>query len=739
MPGLPGLSGIAFLDAALLAGLVVLALPALIHLISKRRARRVRFGPLELLLRSQRRTARSIRLRQLLLLLLRTLLLAFAALALARPVLRGDDAPRSTGAPLVVLVALDVSASMNAVLDGKSMFVRAQRRALELIGAQPADVRVGAIACDDVPRDVAAPGFDRAASSDAVAALAAGFKKADLGACVARAAGLAQTVEGEGERRVVVVSDLAAHGFGGGDASVAADGRGVVVEWLAASDEDAPPNHALTSVEVERTSGRAGEALEVSFTAARYGGPQVDVSADLVVGERRAARLSLPLAGGETVARTFHHALGDADRAADRAADGAAPPATPGGPPATGAPADQRLAVILGDDALAADNEVQLPFELPAPMSVVVVDGAPQPVPFRDEVFYLESALKDARGGGGRMALAVVGADRLKPPDVAGARLVVLANVARLEDAAATALVEHVKAGGGLLLTMGDQVDVEWYNRALADVLPAPLRGAKGQALLDDANVAEVLSLTRFRLEHPVLRGLAAGDTDELPGLGRVRTHTLMLLEPSSEAARDVVMRFSNGAPALLERAVGDGRVMLLATSVDRDWSDLAIRPGFLPLFRQVALYLGGVLDEGGPRILRVGEARQIRVARGTQEVEVEPPRGPRQRLRVEPGAQDVTFRGTDRPGLYRVFFRVEGGEPRERTDERFTVLIDPAESDLTRAAPETLEQAAPHGAITRASDQSDRDVPLWPWLLCVVVVLILLEAVVLRRGTRGA
>ena len=65
---------LAFLTPALLGGLAVLAVPLLIHLISKRRARRVRFAALELLLRSQKRTARSIRLRQILLLLMRTLL-----------------------------------------------------------------------------------------------------------------------------------------------------------------------------------------------------------------------------------------------------------------------------------------------------------------------------------------------------------------------------------------------------------------------------------------------------------------------------------------------------------------------------------------------------------------------------------------------------------------------------------------------------------------------------------------
>ena len=83
------LSGLSLLSAGLLGGLAVVVIPALIHLLSRRRARRVRFAPMELLLRSQKRTARSIRLRQLLLLLLRTLFFFCIAFALLRPLWLG--------------------------------------------------------------------------------------------------------------------------------------------------------------------------------------------------------------------------------------------------------------------------------------------------------------------------------------------------------------------------------------------------------------------------------------------------------------------------------------------------------------------------------------------------------------------------------------------------------------------------------------------------------------------------
>ena len=44
------LSGLSLLSAGLLGGLAVVVIPDLIHLLSRRRARRVRFAPMELLL-----------------------------------------------------------------------------------------------------------------------------------------------------------------------------------------------------------------------------------------------------------------------------------------------------------------------------------------------------------------------------------------------------------------------------------------------------------------------------------------------------------------------------------------------------------------------------------------------------------------------------------------------------------------------------------------------------------------
>src|SRR5213596_2296583 len=78
--------GLAFLQPALLWGLTLAGIPILLHLLQRRRYRVRRWAAMEFLRASVRRSSRRLRIEQWLLLLIRTLILVCAALALARPV-----------------------------------------------------------------------------------------------------------------------------------------------------------------------------------------------------------------------------------------------------------------------------------------------------------------------------------------------------------------------------------------------------------------------------------------------------------------------------------------------------------------------------------------------------------------------------------------------------------------------------------------------------------------------------
>ena len=75
-----------FLYPLFLFGLAAASLPILIHLLNRRRLKRIRFPAVRFILLSQKRISRSYRLRHWLLLALRTLAVIFLALLLANPI-----------------------------------------------------------------------------------------------------------------------------------------------------------------------------------------------------------------------------------------------------------------------------------------------------------------------------------------------------------------------------------------------------------------------------------------------------------------------------------------------------------------------------------------------------------------------------------------------------------------------------------------------------------------------------
>src|SRR5437762_3865001 len=106
-----------FLNPLFLFGLAAAAIPVLIHLFTRRKPREIRFPSLEFLAEVNQSEIRRLRIKQWLLLLLRTLAIAAIALAMARPAMRGSVGLKS-GAATTVVALIDQSGSMGAAAPG---------------------------------------------------------------------------------------------------------------------------------------------------------------------------------------------------------------------------------------------------------------------------------------------------------------------------------------------------------------------------------------------------------------------------------------------------------------------------------------------------------------------------------------------------------------------------------------------------------------------------------------------
>jgi hypothetical protein len=278
----------------LIAGLAV-GVPLFLHLFHRHQARRVSFPALRYLQRTERDHARRIRLRQLLLLLVRSLVVLALVGAGARLFIRGGGVAHP---PTAVAIVLDNSMSSGLVLGEERALDRLKALALQTLDAANPEDRIWVVRAGD-PWLPALPG-DPAAARALVESTTPSAARGDLSASLARAAELVST-SGLQPREIHLLSDLQSTAFDPDRTQPAGDLP--VVVWT--PPDPVPVNRAITGALVGGgLPPLEGQRSEVTVTTAP--GPDDDtvgVSVRVVVDERvrgagnvpAGSSLSLPL------------------------------------------------------------------------------------------------------------------------------------------------------------------------------------------------------------------------------------------------------------------------------------------------------------------------------------------------------------------------------------------------------------------------------------------------------------
>jgi hypothetical protein len=709
----------------LLLGLVAAVGPWLIHRIGKRRAQPVPFAAMELLLRAEREISARRRLRELLLVLLRTLVAAALPLIFARPFADvRSDLPAATTRTQSAVIVLDDSASLRraARAGGDPVFQLARARARALAQSLSPDSDVALVlASEGTPAPVAEPSNDRGRVLAALDAAACSARVADFGAALRRASQIL-TGAAHADRVVYVVTDLQATGWDG-VSDRTAGGPAVIVLDVGGPWE----NRAIVSLTAEPAPEEGTGGVAVVAEIANFSSePATKLGLTLRLDGADVARGFIDIPAHGRARKRFQSTLS----------------ALAGGGTAHDAE------VEIDHDLFPLDDRRRARVEVSRGVRVLVVDGDPRTVRTEDETFFLEAAL---RAGGAGFSLTTALPDELPVTELGGFAAVFLANVAKPSEDLARALQKYVEAGGGLFVSVGDRVDADAWNQRMKALLPQPLglrrtaaaapgRATEGETV--DLRPAERLAPLDRRL--PLLASFPAkGD-----GLASARFFQFMLLEPVPDApGRSVVLRYENGAPALVVSEVGRGRVMLLTTTVDREWTDLPIRPGFLPLMQEAARFLAGAPGSESISSLTVGQRREIGLSPEDARVEIVKPGGQSRWITPEAraaetrapegrGRRTVTFTETDEPGLYTVRASRADGTVAERAAESFVVNLDPAESDPARLPDAKRPDRAPDGVGEAAAPR--RRLELGHYLSAVVLVAVLAESLLTLRRRRG-
>ena len=365
-----------------------------------------------------------------------------------------------------------------------------------------------------------------------------------------------------------------------------------------------------------------------------------------------------------------------------------------------------RAVVSLEPDALPADDTLRLVVPAEAGLRVLLA-GAPSAA--GDDRLFAERAL----GIGREPRFTVERRQVIDASALRGASVVLWFDSNPPEGV----LAPWVRNGGGLIVIAGARL------HGPSDLLPGTSSGMVER--LDDGGG----SFGEVSVDHPIFAPFKEAGTAVL-GAARFLRYPRIAAGENSQ----ILARFDDGGPLLLERKVGEGRVLLVAAPLDNLTGDFPLQPAFLPFMRRLAIYAAG--HRVAPLWRTTGETGIV--PGGVREPVVATPVG--ELLRPASDSAPCTVVLED-AGFYQTYADRAAGEPID------VIAVNPPapESDLTPADPRELligvRQSDSTSAVPReqlaAAEQESRQ-GIWRLLLATVLVLLVLEALVANRGWRG-
>jgi Aerotolerance regulator N-terminal/von Willebrand factor type A domain len=688
-----------FLAPLFLGALAALAVPVLIHLIQREKKQIVRFPSLMFLEKIPYKSVQRRQIHNWMLLLLRMAAIVLIVVAFARPFLSGTTlaSPGAAGAREVVIL-VDRSYSMGY----GDRWQRAQAEARQVVNGLAAGDRASLV--------FFGRGTDvQARSTEDRAQLLAAIDRAEVGADSTRyppALKVAQSILNQSQRprrEAVLISDFQKAG------------------WEGAQDARIPAGATLTPVPITDASTANVTVSSVAFQRGQFSGQE---RATVTAGLQN--KSDKPVVGLEVTLDLDGRSVQSQQVSIEANASGSVTfqPFLVSGPATRGA-------VRTAKDALARDDAFFFTLAPGRPVPILIVE---RPGAGRDLSFYLARAL--AIGRAPAFKVDVKPLDRVDASDLNSHAVVVLNDVPLSGGGLQDRLKAFVEKGGGLFAVLGDRST--WPDTSM-------MPGVIGPPV--DRGLGRTGSVGYLDFSHPVFELFRAPRSGNFADTRVFRYRGLDVKDPAR-----VLARFDDGAVALAETGAGRGRILVWTTTLDNLWSDLVLKPVFLPFLHRVVTYLsqyqepqpwltvGQVFTEknAGPARVALSPSGQRLPVRGSGGASGAAPG------RVATGVGAEGLLELDEQGFYEV--RDAGGGGRVET---VAVNVDTAESDLAPLDPQELVAAVTGQALGSDPNVTDPNMELrpadierrqaiWWYLLLAGVLLLAGETLLSNRLSRA-
>lgn len=640
------------------------------------------FGSLMFLEKSPERLTRRTRIERWLLLALRCLALLAFAFLFGRPYLPALSLPSEAETNLRALVIVDSSASMRR----EDLWGQAVKLAEETIRSYDAGASVGVGFFDEsleiVGDDPAWKGLSPAARvgelQKAMAArgedLLPGWKRTDLGRSLVQSMDwLSDDGEddGSGRRELVVISDFQ-EGSDRTELNQIAWPENVAVRCLGVEPGDEANLSLSLAAQKTENSLEAQNSWRVRVSSSGLSAPD---------------RFRLEWENHPETATEAYLAPGSSRVVSS--------PSLPAG--------ERKGVLLLSGDAHDFDNRIYVAVEDPRRLPILFLSAKPEREKAGSALFYLDRALQDTPALAPVLEVGTLPASTV---DLTSHEVVVLEGVWGDEIAGR---LHEFSTKGGLVVALPS---ADTRGESLGALVGEPENWK-----LKESEKGDYAMLASLDFEHPVLAPFARANVRDFTKI-RFWKHRSLDLGDQADSSLSIIARFDGGDPAIVEKKVGEGSVMVFLSGWEPSESQLALSSKFVPILYSI-LENAGYTTRTAPTAY-VGE-------------KISESSSPGESLPAKPGfyesvRADATS-STRSVNLHPSEGRTEAFDPDSVLSEFGVSLLNPRESGAANVEGDQDSRKKFESA------EKERRQKLWKWLVICVLVILIAETWLAGRG----
>ncbi len=670
-----------FFNSILLSAFALALIPILIHFFNRKKSRLVPFGSITFLRSLQNQKIKRLKIRQVLLLILRTLSLILLVIAFARPLIRWDgNGNIEAHSPTSAILILDNSESTSYRSDKGRVLDRITSKATEILDY----LREGDEATILTTSGAKRMGFTgrwaelKAFAKEAVTETEMSFEWNSIFEEVDNVLKTARHVN----REIYFLSDFQASNFK--ETRVKHDFPVASVFGINCADDNVT-NIGIRDVEVLTKIIEKDKPVDIQFTIKNYSKFSTgDVSLNVYLEGKRVAQNSLTIRPLDEVHLTtvispkqngFLNGFAEID-----------------------------------DDALLPDNRRYFTLDVPQEINVLLLGSS------RDSEF-LKLALKPDPAS---TAIKIRETSTLYSPDAAASDVIILTEGFSWETEKASILESFVKRGGGLMIFLGGRTPTTEFNSH------KKFNTGQISKLAIGATSGSAIEWFKIDRSHPILAAIFDNQKKIVSPL----FNTYYQMTPFTGKS---IIGFGSNEDFLRESTLGSGKILLFTSSLDPEWNDFALRGVFAPMIHRSVYYLSlkdkaanSYFTTGDPIRLNVPNLPSLRIKNVNSDFEIIPT------VKKRGDRSEISSAGILQSGGYNVH---QNG----RAIQSLVVNVPPSESDLS---PIDVSVAVSNAQYVKAAEplekvilQSRNGSEVWKWFLAIALVLLICELLIAQSG----